>query len=142
VPTAIYGRQDWPKHWALSAAIAVGAGAQLSEAAGEWKELGDSLARQSQFAIGDPSGFSMADLAADRAGFRTARAAWQAEGAERMAAALAHATPDQLLPAELVRREDALSNASFIKRYGGLDDPRFKQRVREIDAVLDARGLH
>jgi hypothetical protein len=141
-PIMIYGRQDWPKHWALSAAIAVGAGAQLSEAAGEWKELGDSLARQSQFAIGDPSGFSMADLAADRAGFRTARAAWQVEGAERMAAALAHATPDQLLPAELVRREDALSNASFVKRYGGLDDPRFKQRVREIDAVLDARGLH
>ena len=24
----------------------------------------------------------------------------------------------------------------------GLDDPRFKQRVREIDAVLDAKGLH
>src|SRR5205814_2292868 len=76
VPTAIYSRQDWPKHWALSAAIAVGAGTQLSEAAGEWKELADSLARQSQFAIDDPAGFSMADLAADRAGFRTARAAW------------------------------------------------------------------
>ena len=78
VPTLIYGRQDWPKHWALSAAIAVGAGMQLSEAAGEWKELADSLARQSRFAIADPSGFSMADLAADRAGFRTARGAWQA----------------------------------------------------------------
>jgi hypothetical protein len=142
VPTAIYGRQDWPKHWALSAAIAVGAGTQLSEAAGEWKELADSLARQSQFALRDPSGFSMADLAADRAGFRTARAAWQADGADRMAAALANATPEQLLPAELVRREEALGNAAFVKRYGGLDDPRFKQRVREIDAVLDKAGLH
>jgi hypothetical protein len=142
VPTSIYGRQDWPKHWALSAAIAVGAGMQLSEAAGEWKELADSLARQSRFAIGDPSGFSMADLAADRAGFRTARAAWQPDGAERMATALAHATAEQLLPAELVRREDALSNASFVKRYGGVDDPRFRQKVREIDAVIDARGLH
>ncbi|MEA3078766.1 MAG: hypothetical protein QOF05_174 [Sphingomonadales bacterium] len=141
-PTAIYGRQDWPKHWALSAAIAVGAGTQLSEAAGEWKELADSLARQSQFAIGDPAGFSMADLAANRAGFRTARAAWQADHADRIGAALAHATAEQLLPAELIRREDAFSNAAFVKRYGGLDDPRFKQRVREIDAVLDARGLH
>ena len=142
VPTSIYGRQDWPKHWALSAAIAVGAGMQLSEAAGEWKELADSLERQSRFAIADPSGFSMADLAADRAGFRTARAAWQPDGAERMAEALAHATAEQLLPAELVGQEDALSNASFVKRYGGVDDARFRQKVREIDAVLDARGLH
>jgi hypothetical protein len=142
VPTSIYGRQDWPKHWALSGAIAAGAGTQLSEAAGEWKELADSLAHQSQFAIADPSGFSMADLAANRAGFKTARAAWQADSAGRMAAALAHATPQQLLPAELVRREDALSNASFVKRYGGVDDPRFRQKVREIDVVLDAKALH
>jgi hypothetical protein len=140
--TSVYGRQDWPRHWALSAAIAVGAGTQLSEAAGEWKELADSLARQSQFSIGDPTGFSMADLAADRAGFRTARAAWQPDAADRMASALLHATAEQLLPAELVRREDALSNASFVKRYGGVDDPRFRQKVREIDSVLDAKGLH
>lgn len=142
VETSIYGRRDWPKHWALSAAIAVGAGTQLSEAAGEWKELADSLARQSQFAIGDPTGFSMADLAADRAGFRTARAAWQSESADRMAAALAHATNEELLPAELIRREEAVGNALFVRRYGGLDDPRFKQRVKEIDAVLESKGLN
>ena len=141
-PMTIYGREDWPKHWALSAAIAVGAGTQLSEAAGEWKELADSLARRSQFAIRDPSGFSMADLSADRAGFHTAQAAWQPDGADRMAQALAHATAEQLLPPELIRREDALSNAIFVKRYGGVDDPRFKQRVSEIDAVLDAKALH
>ena len=38
--------------------------------------------------------------------------------------------------------EDALSNAMFVKRYGGIDDSRFKERVREIDAVLAAKGLH
>ena len=59
-----------------------------------------------------------------------------------MAAALAHATADQLLPPELVRREDAMTNAQFVKRYGGVDDPRFRQRVREVDAVLAANGLH
>jgi hypothetical protein len=141
-PVTIYGREDWPKHWALSAAIAVGAGTQLSEAAGEWKELADSLARRSQFAVRDPSGFSMADLSADRAGFHTARAAWQAGSAQRMADALAQATAEQLLPPELVRREDALSNALFVKRYGGVEDPRFKRRVAEIDAVLAAKALH
>jgi hypothetical protein len=141
VALAIYDRQDWPKHWALSAAIAVGAGTQLSEAAGEWKELADSLQRRSRFAIADPSGFSMADLGADRAGFRTAREAWQPENADRMAALLAHATAEELLPRVLTEREDGLSNAEFVQHYGGVDDPRFKRRVEEIDTLLDARGL-
>lgn len=142
VPMSLLGREDWPKHWALSAAIAVGAGTQLSEAAGEWKELADSLARRSRFSIADPTGFSMADLSADRAGFHAARAAWQPDAADRMAAALARGTAEQLLPPELVRREDAFNNAEFIKRFGGVDDPRFKTRLREIDAVLDAKALH
>lgn len=142
IATSIYGRQDWPKHWALSAAIAVGAGTQLSEAAGEWKELADSLARQSQFAIADPTGFSLSDLAADRAGFRTTHAAWQPEAAERMAAELAHATPEQLLPRSLVIPEVALSNDAFVRSYGNVDDPRFRHKVQEIDAVLDRTALH
>lgn len=141
VSTSIYGRYDWPKHWTLSSAIAVGAGVQLSEAAGEWKELADSLARQSQFAIGDPSGFSMADLAADRAGFQAARAAVQPDSAERLAGELAKASPQQLLPHELIEREDGLPNAEFVRRYGGVDDPRFKARVQQIDAVLGRTGL-
>jgi len=66
VSTQLFGRADWPKHWTLSAAIAVGAGVQLSEAVGEWKELADSLQRNAEFSVGDPTGFSMADLAADR----------------------------------------------------------------------------
>jgi hypothetical protein len=125
----------------LSAAIAVGAGVQLSEAAGEWKELADSLPRQSQFSARDPSGFSMADLAADRAGFMTARAAVDPRSAGRIAGQLAQATPEQLLPRQLVRREDGLSNAQFVKRYGGVDDPRFKRRIGEIDAALAKTGL-
>ena len=138
---SIYGRADWPKHWTLSSAIAVGAGVELSEAAGEWKELADSLARRSQFAVGDPSGFSMADLAADRAGFEAATAAVQPDSAARLAGALAKATPQQLLPHELIEREDGLTNEEFVRRYGGVDDPRFKARVQQIDAVLANSGL-
>lgn len=141
VATSIYKRSDWPKHWTLSSAIAVGAGVQLSEAAGEWKELADSLARQSQFAVGDPSGFSMADLAADRAGFQAAKAAVQPDAAERVAAELAKAGPQQLLPHELIESEDGLTNAEFVRKYGGIDDPRFKARVRQIDSVLGGSGL-
>jgi hypothetical protein len=141
VPASIYGRYDWPKHWTLSAAIAVGAGVQLSEAVGEWKELSDSLAKQSQFAAGDPSGFSMTDLGADRSGFQTARAAADPERAAQMAQQLARATPEQLLPRELTVREESLTNPQFIQRYGGVDDPRFIARVREIDAVIANNGV-
>ncbi len=141
VPASIYGRFDWTMHWTLSAAISVGAGVQLSEAAGEWKELADSLARRSQFAVGDPTGFSMADLAADRAGFQAASSAVRAESAQRVAEELANVTPEQLLPEQLVQREDGLTNKEFVQRYGGVDDPRFKARVREIDSVLGKSGL-
>lgn len=141
VPVAIYGRLDWPKHWALSAAMSVGAGTQLSEAAGEWKELADSLSPQSRFAIGDPSGFSVADLVADRAGFELANAAAQPGGAARIARKLAGADPQQLLPHSLIEQEDGLSNAEFVRRYGGIDDPRFQARIRQIDLGLDRWGL-
>ena len=141
VPASIYGRFDWPMHWTLSAALSVGAGVQLSEAAGEWKELADSLAKQSQFAVGDPSGFSMADLAADRAGFQAASSAAQPDSAARLASELANVRPEQLLPNQLVQREDGLTNKEFVKRYGGVDDPRFKARLREIDGVLSRSGL-
>lgn len=141
VSTVIDGRRDSPEHWALSAAIAAGAGVQLSEAVGEWKELADSLAKQSRFAVGDPSGFSLADIAADRAGFLLARAAVQPDQAERIAGNLANATAEQILPTELVQEEETLHGPDFERRYGGVDDPRFRKRLAEIDAVLSRTGL-
>ena len=39
----LHGRADLPKHWALSAAIAVARGTQLARAVGEWKELAAAL---------------------------------------------------------------------------------------------------
>lgn len=142
ITVAIYGRSDWPKHWILSAALAVSAGTQLSEAAGEWKELADSLAQDRRVSIGDPGGFSMADLAADRAGFRIARLATEAGNADRMAAQLSKAIPQQLLPHQLVTREDSLTNRDFTLRYGAIDDSRFHNRLKEIDSVLETAGLH
>lgn len=136
VSTQLFGRADWPKHWSLSAAIAVGAGVQLSEAVGEWKELADSLQRNAEFSVGDPTGFSMADLTADRAGFLTAEAAGDAARARDLRERLAQAKAEDLLPPSLLANEDGLSSDAFEERYGGIDDPRFKARVRAIDAVL------
>lgn len=136
----LHGRGDWPKHWALSAALSVLAGTQLSEAVGEWKELADSLERGSRFA-GRGTGFSMTDLAADRAGFLTAAAATDPDRAGTMARRLANTSAQQLLPISLTKQEDGLTEAEFRQRYGGLDDPRYAARVAEIDAELKRAGI-
>lgn len=142
VPIAtIWGRSDWPMHWALSAGLAAGAGTHLAEAMGEWKELADSLSKQSEFAIGDPTGFSFADLAADRSGHQVAQAAVRPETAAALAGRLRNVTAEELLPKDLTAREDGISNAEFVSRYGGLADPRFHARVTQIDATLRQAGL-
>jgi hypothetical protein len=141
VTVAIHGRRDLPKHWILSAAFAVSAGTQFAQAIGEWKELADSLARQSSFARGDPSGFSFVDLAADRAGFRLAKAASEPGEARRIAARLASATAQSLLPVALLERPESLTNAEFVRQFGGIDDPRYQAAVRRIDRVLERDGI-
>lgn len=137
----IHGRADLPKHWTLSAALQAGAGTQIAQAMGAWKELADSLERRSAFAVGDPTGFSFLDLAADRSGFRAAQAATDPATAVATAASLARATPAQLLPPSLMRQPDGLSNQQFVRHYGGLSDARYDAAVARIDAVLDAEGL-
>lgn len=136
-PTVLlHDRADLPKHWALSAALAAAAGSQFSQAVGEWKELADSLSRQSRFAIGDPTGFSFLDLAADRSGYLIAGLAIDPAAAERAAAGLAKAQQDDLLPQSLLGLPESISNAAFTKRFGDTRDPRFVAATARIDAEL------
>ncbi|WP_445192151.1 hypothetical protein ACT009_16585 [Sphingomonas sp. Tas61C01] len=141
VVVAIHGRADLSKHWALSAALSAGAGGQLAQALGEWKELADSLAQQSEFAVGDPTGFSFVDLSADRSGFTIAQAAADPDNAARIGALLARATPANILPESLLSRRERLTNADFIKRYGSVQDPRYAAMVAGIDAVLAREAI-
>ncbi|HEX8421728.1 MAG TPA: hypothetical protein VF638_17105 [Sphingomonas sp.] len=141
VVVTIHGRDDLSKHWALSAALSAGAGGQLAQALGEWKELADSLAQQSEFAVGDPTGFSFVDLSADRSGFTIAQAASDPDQAGRIGALLARATPATILPPSLLDRRERLTNAEFVRRYGSVQDPRYAAMVAGIDAVLARDGI-
>lgn len=136
VVVSLNGRADLPKHWSLSAALAVSTGAQLAQAMGQWKELADSLAPSSAFAEGDPSGFSFIDLAADRSGILVAAAATTPTLARPIAARLAQVTAPQLLPPKLMHLEDGRSNPAFVRTYGGTEDVRFRARIRQIDHIL------
>lgn len=136
----LHGRGDLPKHWALSAALAAGSGKQIAEAMGDWKELEDSLSHKTAFGPGHGTGFSFIDISADRAGFWAAEAAGSQGKPAVMAARLSRATANDVLPVKLLAKKEGLY-AEFTQDYGGLDDPRYAQAVREIDAVLDAEGL-
>lgn len=136
ITTTLNGRADIPKHWALSAALAVATGTQFSQAMGEWKELADSISRQSQFAVGDPSGFSFIDLVADRSGFLTAGLAVTDESAAVLAARLAAVDQRDLVPPSLMRLEEGMTDAEFVRKYGDIRDSRYLAAVARIDAEL------
>ncbi len=124
-------RADLAKHWTLSAAIAAVLGEKASASIGEWKELDDSL--------GKGSGFSFVDIAADRAGVRTALRALDPATAEQTIDQLAQASEESLLPETLLRGPEGLSEQSFVDRYGSLDRDRYKQAIVAIDRELAAR---
>lgn len=139
--TTLQGRNDSPKHWALSAALTIATGSRLAVAMGEWKELADSLSRSSFLARGDRSGFSFVDLAADRAGYLTAKALTDSARVAITRVRLARTDDAGLLPPDALALSDGMKNEEFLRRYGATDDPRFLAEVARIDAVLAAAGV-
>ncbi|MBU0556148.1 MAG: hypothetical protein KKD64_17365 [Alphaproteobacteria bacterium] len=137
----LHGRDDLPKHWALSAALAAQTGVQLSSAMGEWKELADSLSATSVFQTGAGSGFSFVDLAADRSGSQLAQAATQPDRAREAAQRLSTATQEGLLPPALLGNDEGLTDDAFAALYGSVDDPRYARLVSEIDRDIAQEGL-
>lgn len=137
----LQGRTDSPKHWSLSAAMAAASGARLAVTMGEWKELSDSVAAQRYLDRNERSGFSFVDLAADRAGDLTAKAAGDPQRSAATRARLLNATDRTLLPVSMTRLNDGMPNDEFVRQYGGTDDARFRAAVRSIDEGLRRGGI-
>jgi hypothetical protein len=110
----VHGRHDLCQHFVVSCALTAVGGHEAAEAAGVLKEVLDSRP--------GGSGFSFADLSADMAGVAFARQLLTSpallERVERSFTVADYA----LSPAGLV---EGLSEAEFVKRYGGTDDERF-----------------
>ncbi len=124
------GRPDWPLHLLISAALAAEAGSPLSDAIGLYKEVTDS--RQG-------SGFSFADLAADRAGIRLGLAA-RRDPLGLQARLARGIVDDDLLPMVKDLPED-MPEADYKRRFGGVGAPAHQAMVREIDTRLDRLPL-
>jgi hypothetical protein len=124
----LQGRADLANHWIFSAALTSALGSKAAENLGELKELDDSRP--------SGSGFSFVDLAADRAGVQTAILATKPGTASATAEKLRKATDDYLLPKELLKAPEGLSDAAFVARYGSLERMDYRKAVARIDQIL------
>lgn len=114
----LYGREDLPKHWTLSANLALYMGPRVARAAGVWKEMADSLP--------GGTGFSFVDLGADYAGVTLGTYARDIDddAADKLLTLMRAGRSDIILPAAVIKLPEAIPHDDFIKNYKGLDQPQ------------------
>ncbi len=131
VELTLRGRDDTAQHFVVSAALAAWADQPIAEAIGLYKELDD--ARQG-------SGFSFADLAADRAGTRFGELVTR--NAERLDNALQGPFAETELMPDQSGLPEYLHEPEFRRRFGGTDSAPFQRLNDEIARRLDALPLY
>ena len=131
VAITLRGRHDSAQHFVVSAALAAWAGEPVATAIGLYKELED--ARRG-------SGFSFADLTADRAGTRFGELV--AANAARLDEVLAGTPGDADLLPPLDGLPEFLPEAEFRRRYGGPGEPAYEKVADEIERRLAALALY
>ncbi|MCG6900824.1 MAG: hypothetical protein LJE75_12615 [Gammaproteobacteria bacterium] len=126
---SVLGRHDLVQHYLVSAALTVSAGSGLAGAMGEFKELDDSRGG---------TGFSFADLLADRAGIRLAE---MAMGTESQARLLQQRMGDSaLLETDFMPSikdlPEGIMELEFKHRYQDLDSKNYRMIEDEIELRL------
>jgi hypothetical protein len=121
----IDGRDDFAKHFMVSAAIAAYADTALSDVIGLYKEIEDSRGG---------TGFSFNDIAADRAGTRFGE---KAVASEDSALALQRRVASGLKDGDLMPPwsdlPEFMPEAEFKRRFGGIDAPAYLAMMQKIE---------
>jgi hypothetical protein len=124
----VLGRHDLVQHYLVSAALTVSAGSGLAGAMGVFKELDDSRGG---------SGFSFADLLADRAGIRLAG---MATGTEFQARLLQQRMSGPLSETDfmpgITDLPEGIMELEFKQRYRDLDSKQYRMVEDEIERRL------
>lgn len=128
------GRDDFPKHFMISAAIAATADSPLSDAIGLYKEVKDSRGG---------SGFSFNDLAADRAGSRLGEmASASPEAALYLQARLKAGLREADFMPSTEGLPEFMPEPEFKRRFGGVGAPAYTQMMMEIERRVAALPLY
>lgn len=133
--TLLRGRIDLRQHFVVSAALQVLAREGISLALGEFKELLDTRE--------GGSGFSFADLAADRAGVLFAsRFTAGPERAEAFLDRFDSRLREAHLMVPLSPLPEGIDEADFNRRFGNLSSPEYRALVARIDQALESLELY
>jgi hypothetical protein len=124
-------RHDSAQHFVVSATLAAWAGEPVADAIGVYKELADSQ---------HGSGFSFADLAADRAGTRFGELLSRQDA--RLDTLLKNEFADRDLIPLISDLPESISATDFQRRFGNTGSPAYRQLTAEIERRLDALPLY
>jgi hypothetical protein len=132
--TTLQNRADLQKHFIYSMALQLFSTHGASDAIGEFKEFLDTNK--------GGSGFSFADLQADRAGTRLAMIVTKSEQqAKRAQTILALVTDEQLLPS-IEGLQEGLNEDSFEKTFKDVRSKDYQQTLKEIDSRLKSLPVY
>ena len=128
------GRHDLAQHFMASAALVVAGDSALSYLVGLTKELRDAAGG---------SGFSFADLMADRAGIRFAELATGSRAGARHLQHTARVGFDQdaIMPA-IEGLPEGMQRAELQRGLGDVDSPAYRRLIAHIDRRIDNAGLY
>jgi len=130
-------RNDLQQHYIYSIALELLSSVGLSQTLGEFKEFADSKS--------GGSGFSFADLMADRAGTRLAMLATQSEGSARKVQAYFVEHTEQGYAAifpPIIGLPEGISDINFALFYQDVDSPKYKEMLDKIDNRLNLISLY
>lgn len=130
----LHQRRDLMQHFLVSAGITISAGLGIADALGLAKEISDSMGG---------SGFSFADLLADRAGVRFARLATQDEQSARSVQffmSRKELKENDFMP-EILRLPEGLNEQQFKKRYKQVGSSEYNEIKMLIEQRIDACSI-
>ncbi len=132
--TTLQGRVDLQKHFIYSIALQLFSTGYASDAIGEFKEFLD--------ANQGGSGFSFADLQADRAGTRLAIILTQSKDIAMKAIALLKDIEDNTLLPSINGLEEGITAQHFTNEYKTVNSLAYKSMLEEIDTRLKTLPIY
>lgn len=121
---SIQDRHDLARHFTVAAMLVASSGFEAAQTLSIAKEAVDSSGG---------TGFSFADLAADKAGIAMAQAL--IDGDLMLSKVAEQFRSVDYIPS-VVDLPEGMTTMQFLRQYGGQDDPRFQRVMTEIDVAI------